>query len=129
MAFVTVQKKEKLAFVELINCLCIFLLKSTLPASLLCLLQVFAPAADVVELFIHLGEPCHVCQLLLMVAHGADDTSFPVTVDVRTGSSLDELKLVLEVCLTYSYFSCVWDPLMVGIIIIIILIKYYVILN
>lgn len=50
-----------------------------------------------VELFIYLGEPCHVCQLLLTVAHGADDTTFPSTVDVRTGRHLDGLKLVLEV--------------------------------
>ncbi|KZV55426.1 hypothetical protein F511_28507 [Dorcoceras hygrometricum] len=52
--------------------------------------------ADVVELFIYLGEPCHVCQLLLTVSHGVDDTTFPSTVDVRTGRSLDGLKLVLE---------------------------------
>ncbi|KAL8521360.1 hypothetical protein ACS0TY_011765 [Phlomoides rotata] len=60
------------------------------------LIWVSAQAADVVELFIYLGEPCHVCQLLLTVAHGADDTTFPTTVDVRTGRYLDGLKLVLE---------------------------------
>lgn len=59
--------------------------------------QVSAQAADVVELFIYLGEPCHVCELLLTVAHGADDTTFPSTLDVRTGRNLDGLKLVLEV--------------------------------
>ncbi|KAF8402230.1 hypothetical protein HHK36_013182 [Tetracentron sinense] len=53
-------------------------------------------AADVVELFIYLGEPCHVCQLLLTISHGADDSTFPGTVDVRTGCNLDGLKLVLE---------------------------------
>ncbi|KAJ4839192.1 putative phosphoinositide phosphatase sac9 [Turnera subulata] len=53
-------------------------------------------AADVVELFIYLGEPCHVCQLLLTVSHGADDSTYPSTVDVRTGRSLDGLKLVVE---------------------------------
>ncbi|XP_057546802.1 probable phosphoinositide phosphatase SAC9 isoform X2 [Amaranthus tricolor] len=53
-------------------------------------------AADVVELFIYLSEPCHVCQLLLTVSHGADDMTYPSTVDVRTGRDLDELKLVLE---------------------------------
>ncbi|KAK3204241.1 hypothetical protein Dsin_018287 [Dipteronia sinensis] len=53
-------------------------------------------AADVVELFIYLGEPCHVCQLLLTVSHGADDSTYPSTVDVRTGRCLDGLKLVLE---------------------------------
>lgn len=67
-------------------------------------MQVFAQAADVVELLIYLAEPCHACQLLLTVAHGVDDTSFPAAVDVRTGSNLDGLKLVLEVCLTHSYF-------------------------
>ncbi|CAI0547792.1 unnamed protein product [Linum tenue] len=52
--------------------------------------------ADVVELFIYLGEPCHVCQLLLTVSHGTDDSTSPSTVDVRTGRSLDGLKLVVE---------------------------------
>ncbi|KAL2506196.1 putative phosphoinositide phosphatase SAC9 [Abeliophyllum distichum] len=60
------------------------------------LIWVSAQAADVVELFIYLGEPCHVCQLLLTVAHGADDSTFPSTVDVRTGRYLDGLRLVLE---------------------------------
>ncbi|KAG8369402.1 hypothetical protein BUALT_Bualt14G0007400 [Buddleja alternifolia] len=60
------------------------------------LIWVSAQAADVVELFIYLGEPCHVCQLLLTIAHGADDTTFASTVDVRTGRCLDSLKLVLE---------------------------------
>lgn len=54
-------------------------------------------STDVVELFIYLGEPCHVCQLLLTIAHGADDSTFPSTVDVRTGRYLDGLKLVVEV--------------------------------
>ncbi|XP_070006275.1 probable phosphoinositide phosphatase SAC9 isoform X2 [Nicotiana sylvestris] len=54
-------------------------------------------ATDVVELFIYLGEPCHVCQLLLTVAHGSDDSTFPSTVDVRIGCYLDGLKLVLEI--------------------------------
>ena len=53
-----------------------------------------------VELFIYLAEPCHVCQLLLTISHGADDSTFPSTVDVRTGCTLDGLKLVLEVCFT-----------------------------
>lgn len=51
-----------------------------------------------VELLIFLSEPCHVCQLLLTIVHGADDSTFPVTVDVRTGRYLDGLKLVVEVC-------------------------------
>ncbi|KAF4352525.1 hypothetical protein G4B88_013355, partial [Cannabis sativa] len=53
-------------------------------------------AADVVEIFIYLGEPCHVCQLLLTISHGADDSTYPSTIDVRTGRHLDGLKLVLE---------------------------------
>ncbi|TQD80193.1 hypothetical protein C1H46_034247 [Malus baccata] len=60
------------------------------------LVWVCPQAADVVELFIYLGEPCHVCQLLLTISHGADDSTYPSTVDVRTGRSLDGLKLVLE---------------------------------
>ncbi|CAL9040027.1 probable phosphoinositide phosphatase SAC9 isoform X1 [Musa acuminata AAA Group] len=54
------------------------------------------PAADVVELFIYLAEPGHVCEILLTISHGADDSTYPATVDVRTGCSIDELKLVLE---------------------------------
>ncbi|XVE84406.1 hypothetical protein DITRI_Ditri17bG0009900 [Diplodiscus trichospermus] len=60
------------------------------------LIWVCPQAADVVELFIYLGEPCHVCQLLLTVSHGADDSTYPATVDVRTGRNLDGLKLVVE---------------------------------
>ena len=62
-------------------------------------LQVFPQGSDVVELFIYLTEPCHVCQLLLTVSHGADDSTYPTTVDVRTGRNLDGLKLILEVCI------------------------------
>lgn len=50
-----------------------------------------------VEVFIYLGEPCHVCQLLLTISHGADDSTYPSMVDVRTGHNIDCLKLVLEV--------------------------------
>ncbi|KAG7024671.1 putative phosphoinositide phosphatase SAC9 [Cucurbita argyrosperma subsp. argyrosperma] len=57
---------------------------------------VFPQGSDVVELFIYLTEPCHVCQLLLTVSHGADDSTYPTTVDVRTGRNLDGLKLILE---------------------------------
>ncbi|KAM3750124.1 hypothetical protein ACB098_04G013800 [Castanea mollissima] len=60
------------------------------------LIWVCPQAADVVELFIYLGEPCHVCQLLLTISHGADDATYPSTVDIRTGCSLDKLKLVVE---------------------------------
>jgi len=63
------------------------------------MLQVCPQAADVVELFIYLSEPCHVCQLLLTVSHGADDLTSPSTIDVRTGRDLDGLKIVLEVSL------------------------------
>jgi hypothetical protein len=65
--------------------------------------QVCPQAADVVELFIYLGEPCHACQLLLTISHGADDSTYPATVDVRTGRCLDGLKLVVEVCISLSY--------------------------
>ncbi|GAB2301381.1 hypothetical protein Dimus_035408, partial [Dionaea muscipula] len=58
--------------------------------------KVCPQAADVVEVFIYLSEPSHVCQLLLTVAHGSDDLTFPSTVDVRCGRDLDGLKLVLE---------------------------------
>lgn len=60
------------------------------------LIWVCQQGADYVELFIYLGEPCHVCQLLLTVSHGAEDSSYPATVDVRVGSSIDSLKLVVE---------------------------------
>ncbi|CAN6468275.1 unnamed protein product [Victoria cruziana] len=60
------------------------------------LIWVCPPAADIVEIFIFLQEPCHVCQLLLTISHGADSSSFPAVVDIRTGCSLDKLKLVLE---------------------------------
>lgn len=60
------------------------------------LVWVCQEAADVVELFIYLGEPCHVCQLLLTISHGADDTTYPSTVDIRAGCYLDKLKLVVE---------------------------------
>lgn len=62
------------------------------------LLQVCSPAADVLELFIYLEEPCHVCELLVTISHGGDDSSFPGTVDVRTGCNLDALDLVVKVC-------------------------------
>ncbi|KAM0878793.1 hypothetical protein ACQ4PT_034649 [Festuca glaucescens] len=60
------------------------------------LIWVCQQGADYVELFIYLGEPCQVSQLLLTVSHGVEDSSYPVTVDVRVGSSIDALKLVLE---------------------------------
>ncbi|XP_065860799.1 probable phosphoinositide phosphatase SAC9 [Euphorbia lathyris] len=60
------------------------------------LIWVCPQATDVVELFIYLGEPCHICQLLLTVSHGADDSTYPSTVDVRIGRYLDGLKLVVE---------------------------------
>ncbi|CAH1441274.1 unnamed protein product [Lactuca virosa] len=60
------------------------------------LIWISQQAADIIQLFIYLGEPCHVCQLLLTISHGADDSTYPSTVDVRTGRDLDELTLVLE---------------------------------
>ena len=70
----------------------------------MCVSQVCQEAADVVELFIYLGEPCHVCQLLLTISHGADDTTYPSTVDIRAGCYLDKLKLVVEVCISLPSF-------------------------
>lgn len=70
-----------------------------------CMSQVCPQAADVIELFIYLGEPGHVCQLLLTISHGADDSTYPSTVDVRTGRYLDGLKLVVEVCISLPYIS------------------------
>ncbi|XP_047317459.1 probable phosphoinositide phosphatase SAC9 [Impatiens glandulifera] len=60
------------------------------------LIWVGSQDADVLEMFIYLGEPCHACQLLITVSHGADDSRFPSSVEVRTGRYLDELKLVAE---------------------------------
>ncbi|TVU20942.1 hypothetical protein EJB05_30548 [Eragrostis curvula] len=60
------------------------------------LVWVCQQGADYVELFIYLGEPCQVCQLLLTVSHGPEDSSYPASVDVRLGSSIDALKLVVE---------------------------------
>ncbi|OEL28911.1 putative phosphoinositide phosphatase SAC9 [Dichanthelium oligosanthes] len=60
------------------------------------LIWVCQQGADYVELFIYLGEPCQVCQLLLTISHGVEDSSYPATVDVRLGSSIDALKLVVE---------------------------------
>ncbi|CAL5013070.1 unnamed protein product [Urochloa decumbens] len=60
------------------------------------LVWVCQQGADYVELFIYLGEPCQVCQLLLTVSHGVEESSYPATVDVRLGSSIDALKLVVE---------------------------------
>ncbi|OAE30181.1 hypothetical protein AXG93_4295s1360 [Marchantia polymorpha subsp. ruderalis] len=52
--------------------------------------------ADSVQLLIYLAEPCHVCQILLTVAHGTDDTTSPGSFDVSTGRTLEDLKVVLE---------------------------------
>lgn len=38
-------------------------------------------------------------QLLITVAHGADDLTSPALFDVRAGRHVDSLKLVLEVCI------------------------------
>ncbi|KAL9254486.1 putative phosphoinositide phosphatase SAC9 [Drosera capensis] len=60
------------------------------------LIWVCPQEANVVEVFLYLSEPCHVCELLLTVSHGSDDLTSPSTVDVRYGRDLDGLKLVLE---------------------------------
>ncbi|CAM6096439.1 unnamed protein product [Calypogeia fissa] len=53
-------------------------------------------STESVELVLYLAEPCHVCQLLLTIAHGADDITSPGSFEIRTGRTLGELKLVLE---------------------------------
>ncbi|CAN6905382.1 hypothetical protein HID58_082586 [Brassica napus] len=53
-------------------------------------------AAEAVELVIYLSEPCHVCQLVLTISHGADDLTCPSTVNVKTGRHLEDLKLVVQ---------------------------------
>lgn len=60
------------------------------------LIWVCPQGTDVVELFIYLGEPCHISELLLTISHGADDSTSPSTVDVRAGRHLDGLKLLVE---------------------------------
>jgi hypothetical protein len=80
---------------------------------ILSLLQVCQQGADYVELFIYLREPCQVCQLLLTVSHGAEDSSYPASVDVRLGSSIDALKLVVEVIvsiLPYWFYYHFFGP-------------------
>ncbi|KAI4992422.1 hypothetical protein ZWY2020_051839 [Hordeum vulgare] len=74
------------------------------------LVWVCQQGADYVELFIYLGEPCHVSQLLLTVSHGVEDSSYPATVDVRVGSSIDALKLVVEVCLHLAVIFLTFRP-------------------
>ncbi|XP_024545394.1 probable phosphoinositide phosphatase SAC9 isoform X1 [Selaginella moellendorffii] len=60
------------------------------------LIWVCPSAAEFVQFYIFLSEPCHVCQLLLTVGHGMEDMSSPTSFDVRTGRQIDEMKLVLE---------------------------------
>ncbi|XP_078444731.1 putative phosphoinositide phosphatase SAC9 isoform X2 [Wolffia australiana] len=55
-----------------------------------------SPHSDAVELLIYLKEPCHVCELLLTISHGGDDSLFPGTLDVRIGCNLDSLDLSLK---------------------------------
>ncbi|MCO5576196.1 hypothetical protein L7F22_030004 [Adiantum nelumboides] len=52
--------------------------------------------AEIVEVFIFLRKPCHVCQLLLTIAHGLGDDTSPASFDVRAGRYVDGLKLVIE---------------------------------
>jgi hypothetical protein len=80
---------------------------------ILSLLQVCQQGTDYIELFIYLREPCQVCQLLLTVSHGAEDSSYPASVDVRLGSCIDALKLVVEVIvsiLPYWFYYHFFGP-------------------
>ncbi|KAI5078715.1 hypothetical protein GOP47_0006386 [Adiantum capillus-veneris] len=52
--------------------------------------------AEIVEVFIFLSKACHICQLLLTIAHGLSDDTSPASFDVRAGRYIDSLKLVIE---------------------------------
>ncbi|KAL3691590.1 hypothetical protein R1sor_005241 [Riccia sorocarpa] len=54
------------------------------------------PPGTFVQLMIYLAEPCHVSQVLLTVAHGADDSTSPGSMEISTGRTLKDLHLVLE---------------------------------
>ncbi|KAH7440058.1 hypothetical protein KP509_04G089000 [Ceratopteris richardii] len=60
------------------------------------LIWVCPATAEVVEVFIFLRSPCHICQLLLTIAHGSSDDTSPASFDVRAGRYIDGLKLILE---------------------------------
>eukprot|EP00250_Pteridium_aquilinum_P004965 c15135_g1_i1 orf=287-3169(+) len=60
------------------------------------LIWVCPATAEIVEVFIFLKSPCHICQLLLTIAHGSIDGTSPASFDVRAGRYIDGLKLVLE---------------------------------
>jgi hypothetical protein len=64
-------------------------------------------STESVELLLYLAEPCHVSQLLLTIAHGADDITSPGSLEIRTGPTLGELKLVLEVRMFQPPFSII----------------------
>eukprot|EP00850_Spirogloea_muscicola_P003900 SM000016S01888 [mRNA] locus=s16:476486:484208:+ [translate_table: standard] len=53
-------------------------------------------AADIVEIYIYLREPCHISALILTSAHGVDEGSTPSCMDVRAGQHLDDMQLLLE---------------------------------
>ena len=56
-----------------------------------------SPEADTVELLIYLEEPCHVCEVLITISYGDDDSTIPGRLDIRTGRNLDALDLVVKV--------------------------------
>lgn len=60
------------------------------------LIWVCPVTAEIVEVFIFLKSPCHICQLLLTISHGLEDGTSPASFDVRAGRYIDGLKLVLE---------------------------------
>jgi hypothetical protein len=68
--------------------------------------KVCPEVAEVVEVICVLAEPAHICQVLLTTAHGADDTTSPVSFDLRVGRTLDELHLVLEVSFPSTEIYC-----------------------
>lgn len=60
------------------------------------LLQV-CPCSGKVEVACVLAEAGHVCQVILSIAHGLDDMTYPVSFDLHIGRNMDELHLALEV--------------------------------
>jgi hypothetical protein len=69
----------------------------SLLSELLASIQVCPSAAEVLEVYIFLSEPCRVAQLVLGIAHGADDSTIPRSFDVRAGRTLDSMHVLLEV--------------------------------
>jgi hypothetical protein len=55
------------------------------------------PCSGKVEVACVLAEAGHVCQVILSIAHGLDDMTYPMSFDLHIGRNMDELHLALEV--------------------------------